>query len=164
MSLRLIMLATLALLLVVSGRGQPSGYVEVKDVQHLPGVSLGCWATDGEYDQAHLLALQKKPNCQQVRGVKAAFSHETLFHWSAESDCHMLVITKVFRADSEKRYHIILNNIYGGCRAGGWRDGFLVFEKLPGYAVDFAEVQVERYPRRAGDEFVFPKPKVNDGP
>jgi hypothetical protein len=75
------------------------------------------------------------------------------------SDCYMRVAGKVFRVESEKKYRVILNNIYGGCRAGGWRSGFVIFRKPQiDYLVEVTELDVDRVHSSPGGGFEFPKP------
>lgn len=135
---------------------QPDGYVEVKDVRHVPGDRIGCRAEDGVYDATKLNRLREGPDCEAARGIAIDFSREALFHWSAASDCHMRVVVKVFRVDAEQKYVVVLNNIYGGCRAGGRRNGFLAFERPPeGDAIEFRPVRVDHIHRTEPSEFVF---------
>lgn len=158
-------LLTFVLMFAAAAFAQPRGYEEITTVRELPGMPLSCWASDGTYDAERLAALQQKPNCEKTRDIAVDFSREMLVHWSAASDCHMRVWVKVFRVDAEKQFRIILNNIYGGCRAGGWRNGFLVFEKPPqGWTVNFTEVDVDHQWDKKEYKFRFPEPTVSDKP
>ena len=70
---------------------------------------------------------------------------ESLVYYRVSSDCHMRIAVKVFRSVADRKYKVIINNIYGGCRAGGMCAGWLVFEKMPpGYNVDMNVVRVDR--------------------
>jgi len=141
---------------------QPDGYVEVLPLRGMASDRLGCYReTDGVYDQVKLDDLARDNNCNKlVAGLKADLSKETVIRYSAASDCHMRLVVKVFRVDAERKYKVIVNNIYGGCRAGGWRHGWLVIDKiLDGYTVEMNEVKVDRIHGPIRDEgFVFPKP------
>ena len=75
--------------------------------------------------------------------------------------------TKVFRSEAEKKYLVIVNNIYGGCRAGGSRSGWIVLDKIPAdYTLEMKEVRVDRIHgiNDAGADFYFPKRKSNIKP
>lgn len=71
----------------------------------------------------------------------------------------MRVVAKVFAVDADKKYRVVLNNIYGGCRAAGWRAGWVVFEKTNrDYEVQLNEIKVDRIHDDPIDGFQFPKP------
>ena len=96
-----------------------------------------------------------------VANLNVNYETSRLLYWSAASDCHMRVAVKLFRSDVEKRVRLVLNNIYGGCRAGGWRAGWVVIDKPPaGYTVSIDEVKIDRIHgiNDGGTGFVFPLP------
>jgi len=154
----------------------PEGYVEVaranRNNADLLGLGEGgrdCFRMeDGIYDEAKLAALRRDARCaESIKGLDFDHTKHTLIGWSARSDCHMSVRSKVFRSEKEKKYLVIINNIYGGCRAGGSRSGWIVIDKMPaGYTLEMKEVGVDRIHgiNDTGADFYFPKPKSNIKP
>lgn len=140
--------------------GQPSGYSEIPHRAVIQETPNGCRPETGIYDQPKLDALKQKPYCGDLfEGSPVDAQARSLAYYSVSSDCHMRVALKVFRVDAEKKYKLIINNIYGGCRASGSRKGWIEFEKLPdGYEFEMIEIRVDR--DRPGDakEFVYPRP------
>jgi hypothetical protein len=97
---------------------------------------------------------------EAIKALNIDFTKQTLIGWSAHSDCHMQVKIKVFRSDTEKNFLVIVNNIYGGCRAGGSRSGWIALDKMPaGYTLNTKEVRVDRIHgiNADGKDFYFPK-------
>lgn len=148
--------------------GQPEGYVEVKHLHSPSSDQLGCFNGSGVFDAEMLRSVIAKNDASAyqrecadpTKGMGIDLAKQTLVRYSVGSDCHMRVVTKVIRSDTEKKYKLVINNIYGGCRASGWRQGWVAFEKMPpGYVFEFAEVKVDRVhgPIRETD-FAWPKP------
>lgn len=157
-----VFLITMILTFAASAFGQPSGWVEVPQKRHLPTDRFGCWLDSGLYDRDRLrAAMDKTANCKErLAGLDVDHQKESLIYYHAGSDCHMRVAINVFRVDSEQKYKFILNNIYGGCRAGGWRSGFVVIDKIPpGYSLEMHEVRIDRIHGPIREEsFAFPLP------
>ena len=143
--------------LVSGAAAQPAGYVEVSSLRSLPSKSFGCIQLQtGIIDREKLAELRKIPNCIEHLPTFADENAEnrSLVYYSVSSDCHMRVAVKVLRIDAEKKYLVVISNIYGGCRAGGVRSGWLSFDKMPAdYQLEIKEVRVDREA-----EFVYPKP------
>lgn len=170
----------LALLLVLIGssfagavtvRAQlPEGYVEVFPQRSIPtgwgrsGVAPCSIREDGVFDQAALQKLFTTPKCEaSIKAMNLDLSRQTLVGYSVGGDCHMRVSIRTFRSDRDKKYLTIINNIYGGCRAGGWRSGWIVLDKMPaGYTLEVKEVRVDRI-HSLDDETVFKFPKLPTG-
>jgi len=161
---------------ILAAKAQPpAGYIEVVPVNRNAGL-LGfdssareCFLREsGLYDEAKLKPLLQRKECaDSLKDLKVDFAKHSLIGWDAHSDCHMGVRTKVFRSDTEKKYLVIVNNIYGGCRAGGSRSGWIVIDKIPeGYTFDMKEVRVDRIHgiNADGADFYFPKPPSNIKP
>lgn len=161
---------------VIAAKAQPAGYTEVPQ---LPGHGSaifnfnsnadGCWIRDnGIYDAEKLRPFRAVPKClESINALNLDPTKHTLIGWAAHSDCHMHVKAKVFRSEAEKKYLAIINNIYGGCRAGGSRSGWIVIDKMPDdYAFDMKEVRVDRIHgvNATGEDFYFPKPKSDIKP
>jgi hypothetical protein len=151
----------LAVFLPFSVAAQPEGYTEIPQLSTLVTARLGCpLPQNGVYDEAQLEAALRNKSCAYpILSPGVDFQTQTLIGYGVGSDCHMRVTTKVFRSDAEKKYKVIINNIYGGCRAGGWRRGWIVIEKLPeDYTLEIVEVKVDRIHGVGSDSFAFPKP------
>jgi hypothetical protein len=150
----------------------PPGYTEVTPARALPGIFGygGCYMREGGgvFDEARLKPLLERKECaEELKALNIDFAKHTLIGWSAHSDCHMHVRTKVFRSETEKKYLVLINNVYGGCRAGGSRSGWILLDKIPeGYAFEMKEVRVDRIHgiNADGADFYFPKPKSNIKP
>lgn len=150
----------------------PEGYAEVTPVKGWPADRAGgraCWIREsGVYDEAKLkLLLTDKECAESVKALNVDLTKQTLVGWSAQSDCHMQVRTRVFRSDADKKYLVIINNIYGGCRAGGSRSGWIVLDKIRSdHTLEVQEVRVDRIHGINGDgkDFYFPKPPSNIKP
>lgn len=164
----IIALLTAILSADVPAHGQlPAGYVEIQPVSHLPsffGMRSGsdCYLRDdGIYDEEKLKPLLARPKCaEMIRALRVDHKTQTLIGYSAHGDCKMRLHTKIFRSDTDKKYLLVINNIYGGCRAGGSRDGWMVIDKIPeGYGLNIREVQVDRIHgvNADGQDFYFPK-------
>lgn len=98
-------------------------------------------------------------NTREVSKPATNEAAEDAIEFHLAGDCHMRVAAKAFLDEKERKYMVILNNIYGGCRAGGWRSGWVVFEKANrDYQVELSEVRIDRSEYRPADDFEFPKP------
>lgn len=157
MGLKLLFL-TVILFTASAALAQPRGWAEVPHRGILATQPFGCFLESGLYDDSKIKAAMLKPNCADKLNLGVDPQKESLVYYRVGSDCHMRVAIKVFRHASDKKYKVIINNIYGGCRAGGTRAGWVVFEKLPpGYNVEVAVVMVDRIHGPIRDEaFVFP--------
>jgi hypothetical protein len=143
--------------MALSTVAQPDGYVEVPSRTSAFDRAIGCpQLINGPYDAEAIAGIRSIENCRKYLPADGSdVKDRTLVRWSAGSDCHMRVAIKVFRVDAERRYRVILNNIYGGCRAGGWRSGWVTFDKIPqGYSVELIEIKVDRF-HRGDDESEF---------
>ena len=143
----------------------PASYTQVTPLRGLPGIfNYGeCYMREnGIVDEAGLKPLLGRKACaEELRSLDIDFAKHTLIAWSARSDCHMRVRTRVFRSEIEKKYLVIINNIYGGCRAAGFRSGWIILDKIPaGYSLEMKEVRVDRIHgiNADGADFYFPKP------
>jgi hypothetical protein len=145
----------------------PAGYAEIRPVSIPPGIGRNgeyreCYLReDGVYTEAKLKPLLENPKCaEEIRALHVDFARHTLVAYRARSDCHMRIRIKIFRGDTDKKYLVIINNIYGGCRAGGSREGWIVLDKMPAdYTLEMKEVRVDRIHGVNPDEekFYFPK-------
>lgn len=169
-----LILFSLALMLAafVTVKAQPPvGYTEVTPARSGFGMFRYGRCLMGEggiFDEARLKPLLERKECaEEMKNLEVDFAKHTLIGYRAGGDCHMRLMTKVFRSDTEKKYLLVINNIYGGCRAGGSRSGWIVLDKIPDdYKFEMKEVRVDRiHGINAGDgDFFFPKPSSNIRP
>lgn len=145
--------------LAVDLSAQPKGFIEIPQLRSISADHPGCYRENGVVDEMGVAKMRENPNCaEDLAKITINFERETLVHYTVASDCHMSVAIKVLRSDAEKQYKVIVDNLYGGCRAGGWRDGWIVFEKVrPGYTAEVIEVKVDER-RSFSQEFFYPKP------
>jgi hypothetical protein len=74
---------------------------------------------------------------------------QTIIGYSVGGDCLMSLGTKLYRDDDKKLFTFVMRNIWGGCRAGGWKRGLFAIDKIPSdYRVKFVEYLVEEYPTK----------------
>lgn len=87
--------------------------------------------------------LWSHERCAEFEKPNADFSKESLLAYRAGGDCHMRLMIDVLVDRPARKYLVEIVNIWGGCRAGGRRAGWLVIERVPeGYSVDFREIQI----------------------
>ena len=144
----------------------PAGYVEVTPIRGIPtggprsGIAPCSIRENGVFDQEALQKLFVRRECEDsIKALNLDLSRQTLVGYSVGGDCHMQVKVRTFRSDQDKKYLTVINNIDGGCRAGGWRSGWLVFDKMPaGYTLEVKTVRVDRtYAPEQDSAFLFPK-------
>jgi hypothetical protein len=83
--------------------------------------------------------------CTSNEPFKVDFTKQTLIGYHVHGDCFVSATARVFRRESEKKYQVRVKKIWGGCRAAGSYQDWLVIEKIPaGYAVEFTETRVDR--------------------
>lgn len=150
----------------------PAGYVEIEGKR--PAISPlnergygGCFMLDGGiFDEARLKTLMERKECaDEIKALALDLKKETLIGYRVGGDCHMRVRHKLFRNDDEKKLLLVVNNMYGGCRAGGSRKGWIVLDKLPAdYTLDIKIVRVDKIHGINAEnpgEFKFPKQPSN---
>lgn len=110
------------------------------------------------------LATQNGEKCQEtIDALKFDPASQRLVHWTSSGDCHLSVSVKVFKSDVDKRVRVVLNTNYGGCRAAGWKAGWVLIDKPEeGYLVSVENVDIDRIHNTEGkpdeSEFRFPAP------
>lgn len=159
-----LMIATLFVAVFASlAAAQPRGYVEVWSLKTLPSKKLGCYQLNsGLYDRAKLIELKKIPSCAEHLPVfeDDNAKDQIYAYYAVSGDCHMRVDARLFRNDLDKKYVLIINNTYGGCRAVGRRSGWIEFDPMPpDHKFEIKVVSVDRQPANAPSaEFKFPEP------
>lgn len=82
--------------------------------------------------------------CLSGEPLKVDFGKQTLIGYGVGGDCFVTATARVFRSESAKKYKVRIRNIWGGCRAAGSFQGWLVIEKIPaGYTVEFTETRAD---------------------
>lgn len=85
--------------------------------------------------------------CVFLKRLEVDFDRQTLLRYGVNGDCFVRATARVFREDSTKTYVLRITKIYGGCRAGGSFEGWLVIDKLnPEY-----RIEVELFERNESD-------------
>ncbi len=97
------------------------------------------------YNEETLKKLLAFKQCSEILGDrKIDLQKETLVGWQAGSDCHMRVENRLYRNDEKKLFTLVTKNFYGGCRAGGWRQGMFAIDKIPAdYKFKFVEYRID---------------------
>jgi hypothetical protein len=169
---KLLLIFVVCAVAAITVPAQLPGYTEVTPVLARPdqfGFTHSVEGCDlrenGIYDEAKLKPLLRRKECAEwVKTLNVDFVRHTLVAYSAAGDCHMQVVTKVFRSEREKKYLVIINHIYGGCRAAGWRQGWIVLEKIPAdYTLEIKEVRIDRNYGPDVKGFQFPVEKKPSG-
>lgn len=159
----IISVLTLVALSAVVVSAQPAGYFEIPIKRQSATDPLYCQPNSTTPTAKPEFKITKRESCEQdVASLSVDHESEALIYWSASSDCKMTVQLKAIRSDQEKRVRLIVNNIYGGCKASGRRGGWVVIEKPPtDYQISIDEVRVDRIHADDQDdagEFQYPKP------
>lgn len=81
--------------------------------------------------------------CAFLKSLKVDFSKHSLLVYRVSGDCFIRGTAKVTRDDTARKYTLSITKVYGGCRAAGSFEGWLVVDKLlPDHTVE--SVTVER--------------------
>jgi hypothetical protein len=104
-------------------------------------------------DEKKFKEISKDPDCLLAIMTGLDFSKQTLIGFRVGGDCFISASARVFRNENGKKYTVRVKNIWGGCRAGGSFQGWLVVDKIPAdFAVAFTETRVDRIVYGAADE------------
>lgn len=117
-----------------------------------------CWFNeDAVIDEEKFKKILADKECSYLENaLEVDFAKQTLIGFSIGGDCFMRTSTKVFRRDETKKYNVRIKNIWGGCRAGGWVQGWLVIEKIPAdYAVEFTVIRADKTGKPEEDDSQF---------
>lgn len=155
-----VFISLFALILLASAAyGQPSHYRQITPVGSAVSDAIRCNPRSGGYDVSPTFNEMYREQClNELKDTGFERTGMRLIRWNAAGDCHLRTAVKVFRSDSDKRVRVVVNKIYGGCRAGGWRAGWIVLEAPPkGYLVSVEEVSIDRiHNTDVSDKFFFP--------
>ncbi len=107
------------------------------------------------YNEESLKNLLSFDQCRKIFDVdKVDLKDQTLIGWQAGGDCMMRVETNLYRDDKKKLFTLLTKNRWGGCRAGGWREGLFTIPKIPAdYNVKFIEYQMDLRSESFSDDF-----------
>jgi hypothetical protein len=83
--------------------------------------------------------------CTNLRKtLEVDFEKQTLISFNVRGDCFVSAVAKIFRSDAEKKYTVKIRKRWGGCRAAGSYQRWLVIEKIPNdYRVEFSEAETK---------------------
>jgi hypothetical protein len=97
------------------------------------------------YNEESLKALLAFDQCAKtLKADQFDLKKQTIIGYSVGGDCHMRLENKLYRDDAKKMFTLVSKNIWGGCRAGGWRHGLVTIDKISAdYRVKFVEYLVE---------------------
>ncbi len=73
------------------------------------------------------------------------FSKYVILGATYTSDCHMQIEPHVYKDDTARTITLLTTVYYGGCRAGGWRELWVIFEKPDNdYQYVFNEINIDK--------------------
>jgi hypothetical protein len=100
-------------------------------------------------DEQAFKEITKDNKCPLAKNLKVDFAKHTLISYRVGGDCFIEAEAEVFRNDAAKTYHVVINNYWGRCRAGGSFQGWLVIAKIPAnYQVEFEVKLLEDKPQK----------------
>lgn len=143
---------------------KPAHYREVAPLASVRTDALWCRPKSGGYDTPPVFGHTNGEKCQEtIDSLKFDPASQRLIHWSSGGDCHLQVGVKVFKSDVDKRVRVVLNTTYGGCRAAGWKAGWVLIDKPEkGYLVSVENVDIDEIhraeDRKDRSDFRFPSP------
>lgn len=120
---------------------------EVKLPEHgFFGEERGCLQINTMvYNDESLKKLLAFEQCAKtLKADQFDLKKQTVIGYSVGGDCHMRLENRLYRDDAKKMFTLVFKNVWGGCRAGGWRYGLIAIDKIPAdYRVKFVEYLVE---------------------
>jgi len=119
----------------IDSRGAGFGYCGYSKV-------VGPVVSEDEFRELLAAGSKRLPStdatrCAFLNRLEVDFDRQTLLRYGVNGDCFVRATARVFRKDSSRSYVLRITKIYGGCRAGGSFEGWLVIEKLnPDYKIE----------------------------
>jgi len=151
------MILFLLFLIIAPAQAQDAAEVEVPILNK---VSSRCWTrhlndSGPVVDEATFLELTSDESpksrghdyerCGTLKNLKVDFSKQTLLTYRVNGDCFVRATATVTRNDTTRTYTLNVTRIYGGCRAAGSFEGWLVVDKfLPDYKVETVVHRVDK--------------------
>jgi hypothetical protein len=116
-------------------------------------------AEDGIIDKKAWRKILADKDCSYLaKTLSVDFEKQTLITYRIHGDCFVMGDAAVFRVDREKIFRVKVRNIWGGCRAAGSFQGWLVIDKIPpDYKLEFKQIIADGTLPAAGELFPFPK-------
>jgi hypothetical protein len=88
--------------------------------------------------------LTKEQNAA-LKELTIDFSTQTLIAVTVQGDCNISASVNLTRDDTTKKYLCRITKMYGGCRAAGTFQSWIVIEKIhPEYTVEFIMMKAEK--------------------
>lgn len=89
--------------------------------------------------------LASTEKCAFLKKLDIDFSTQTLMVVTVRGDCFVRASVELSRDDAAKKYTCHIKRVFGGCRAAGRFERWVVVEKLrPGYELEFVTTTRER--------------------
>lgn len=86
---------------------------------------------------AEISSSDAAKNCGFLKNLKIDFDKQSLLTYRVQGDCFVRATAKLTRNDELKKYTLRITKIWGGCRAAGAFQDWLVVDKLrEGYTVE----------------------------
>lgn len=127
-------------------RAQANDEVLVPTLKKSEGRLTNCFtAENGIIDKAAWNKILAGKDCSLLaKTLDIDFEKQTLIAYRVRGDCFVRGDAAVFRVDREKIFRVKVRNIWGGCRAGGSFQGWLLIDKIPNdYKLEFTETRVK---------------------
>jgi hypothetical protein len=100
---------------------------------------------DGVVDEETFRKMASDEGCSALKDLDVDFNSQTLIVVTVRGDCFVRASVEIKRDDDAKKYTCEVRKVYGGCRAAGRFERWVVVEKLrPEYKLEFATVTSER--------------------
>jgi hypothetical protein len=93
-------------------------------------------------DEQAFNELLKNENNAFLKEFEVDFSRHTLIAITVQGDCFVRATVTLARDDDKKRYLCRVTKRYGGCRAAGTFQSWILIEKIPPeYTIEFVEMK-----------------------
>ena len=103
-----------------------------------------------QFDQ--MMSSEAAKGCPFLANIKIDFEKESLLTYRVSGDCFVRANAKLTRNDELKKYTLRVTRTFGGCRAAGAFQGWMVFEKLrPDYKLETEQTTLDEQGRPRND-------------
>jgi hypothetical protein len=143
----LFLIATLAAAsvpsLMAQGQEQTERETEVTIIKKLNAKArFGNLERKAIIDEKAFHELLKDKNNSFLNQLDVDFSRHTLIAVTVQGDCFVRATVSMARDDAAKKYLCRVTKIYGGCRAAGTFQSWILIEKIPPeYSIEFIELK-----------------------
>lgn len=130
---------------MVQGQEQTDKETEVTIIQKLDKkASFGNRESKLLIDEKAFNELLKSENNSFLKQLEIDFSRHTLIAVTVQGDCFVRSSVEIARDNDAKKYLCRVTKIYGGCRAVGTFQSWILIEKIPPeYTVEFIEMKAK---------------------